>query len=80
MVSLIGLALLPPATTHIWRSPGAANIDTETLVRHVTALLTHGLSAGTPSQTNKPGARMSLSCPPSCVVPADHGNTGRVQQ
>ncbi|MEK7318453.1 MAG: TetR/AcrR family transcriptional regulator [Pseudomonadota bacterium] len=51
MVSLIGLALLPPATTHIWRSlPGAANIDTETLVRHVTTLLTHGLSAGTPSQ------------------------------
>jgi len=47
MVSLIGLALLPLATTHIWRNlPGAADFDTETLVRHVTALLAHGLSAG----------------------------------
>ncbi|RZT43182.1 TetR/AcrR family transcriptional regulator [Cupriavidus agavae] len=45
MVSLIGLTLLPLATTHIWRHlPGAADIDTETLVRHVTALLGHGLS------------------------------------
>lgn len=45
MVSLIGLTLLPLATTHIWRAlPGAQNIDTETLVRHVTALLGHGLA------------------------------------
>ena len=50
MVSLIGLTLLPLATTHIWRNlPGAADIDTETLVRHVTALLSHGLSAGDPT-------------------------------
>ena len=40
-----GLTLLPLATTHIWRAlPGAADIDTDTLVRHVTALLGHGLS------------------------------------
>jgi AcrR family transcriptional regulator len=45
MVSLVGLTLLPLATTHIWRAlPGAADIDTDTLVRHVTALLGHGLS------------------------------------
>ncbi|AZG12599.1 TetR/AcrR family transcriptional regulator [Cupriavidus pauculus] len=45
MVSLIGLTMLPLATTHIWRAlPGAADIDTDTLVRHVTALLGHGLS------------------------------------
>jgi hypothetical protein len=48
MVSLIGLALLPPATTHIWRPAGAADIDTETLVRHVTTLLTHGRPAFLP--------------------------------
>ena len=37
--------VLPLATTHIWRAlPGAAGIDTDTLVRHVTALLGHGLS------------------------------------
>ncbi len=45
IVSMIGLALLPLATTHIWqRLPGAEAIDTETLVRHVSALLAHGLS------------------------------------
>ncbi|WP_137924081.1 TetR/AcrR family transcriptional regulator [Cupriavidus sp. 2SB] len=50
LVSLIGLTLLPLATTHIWRQlPGAADIDTNTLVRHVTALLGHGLSG--PSST-----------------------------
>jgi len=49
MVSMIGLTLLPLATTHIWRAlPGAAEIDTETLVRHVTALLGHGLSVPPP--------------------------------
>lgn len=43
--SLIGLTMLPLATTHIWqRLPGTANVDTETLVRHVSALLTHGLA------------------------------------
>ncbi|WP_019450125.1 TetR/AcrR family transcriptional regulator [Cupriavidus sp. BIS7] len=47
MVSLVGLALLPLATTHIWHNlPGAGQIDTESLVRHVTALLAHGLFAG----------------------------------
>lgn len=53
MVSLIGLTLLPLATTHIWqRLPGAEAIDTDTLVRHVTALLAHGLSApASPSST-----------------------------
>lgn len=46
MVSLIGLTLLPLATTHIWRRlPGTEHIDTEALVRHVTALLAHGLAA-----------------------------------
>ncbi|MEC3765936.1 MULTISPECIES: TetR/AcrR family transcriptional regulator [Cupriavidus] len=44
--SLVGLTLLPLATTHIWRRlPGAEAVDTDALVRHVTALLTHGLSA-----------------------------------
>lgn len=53
MVSLIGLTLLPLATTHIWRAlPGAADIDTETLVRHVTALLGHGLSVPPPHLAN----------------------------
>lgn len=46
MVSLIGLTLLPLATTHIWRElPGAEAIDTDALVRHVGALLTSGLKA-----------------------------------
>lgn len=46
MVSLIGLTLLPLATTHIWRNlPGADAIDTEALVRHVGALLAQGLKA-----------------------------------
>lgn len=51
MVSLVGLTLLPLATTHIWQQlPGTTAIDTETLVRHVIALLGHGLSGhGTPT-------------------------------
>ncbi|BDB23047.1 TetR/AcrR family transcriptional regulator [Cupriavidus sp. P-10] len=45
MPSLVGLTLLPLATTHIWRRlPGAEAVDTDALVRHVSALLTHGLS------------------------------------
>ncbi|KAF7963653.1 TetR family transcriptional regulator [Cupriavidus sp. UYMU48A] len=45
MPSLIGLTLLPLATTHIWqRLPGAGHVDTETLVRHVSTLLTQGLA------------------------------------
>uniref|UniRef100_UPI00339D9490 TetR/AcrR family transcriptional regulator n=1 Tax=Cupriavidus necator TaxID=106590 RepID=UPI00339D9490 len=49
MPSLIGLTLLPLATTHIWRRlPGAETVDTDTLVRHVCALLTHGLSPAAP--------------------------------
>ncbi|WP_059410437.1 TetR/AcrR family transcriptional regulator [Cupriavidus basilensis] len=45
MVSLIGLTLLPLATTHIWqRLPGAQGIDPEALARHVGALLAHGMS------------------------------------
>lgn len=50
IVSLIGLALLPLATTHIWqRLPGADTIDTDALVRHVSALLAHGLTPPTPA-------------------------------
>jgi len=51
MASLIGLAMLPMATRHMWqRMPGAEQIDTEALVRHVSALLAHGLAlpAGPP--------------------------------
>ncbi len=45
MPSLIGLTLLPLATTHIWqRLPGAGHVDTETLVRHVSTLLRQGLA------------------------------------
>ena len=45
MPSLVGLTLLPLATTHIWRRlPGAEAVDTDALVRHVSALLTHGLA------------------------------------
>ncbi|WP_432259173.1 TetR/AcrR family transcriptional regulator [Cupriavidus sp. TMH.W2] len=45
MPSLVGLTLLPLATTHIWRQlPGAEAVDTEALVRHVSALLTQGLA------------------------------------
>jgi AcrR family transcriptional regulator len=45
MPSLIGLTLLPLATSHIWqRLPGAEHVDTDTLVRHVSTLLTQGLS------------------------------------
>lgn len=45
MPSLIGLTLLPLATSHIWqRLPGAEHVDTETLVRHVSTLLTQGLA------------------------------------
>lgn len=45
MPSLVGLTLLPLATAHIWRRlPGAEAVDTDALVRHVSALLTHGLA------------------------------------
>ncbi len=45
MPSLIGLTLLPLATTHIWRRlPGGEAVDIDMLVRHVCALLTHGLA------------------------------------
>ncbi|MDF3837351.1 TetR/AcrR family transcriptional regulator, partial [Cupriavidus basilensis] len=55
MVSLIGLALLPLATTHIWRRlPGAEAIDSEALVRHVSALLAHGLVASRPAAPAAP--------------------------
>ncbi|MDQ0141079.1 TetR/AcrR family transcriptional regulator [Cupriavidus necator] len=56
--SLIGLTLLPLATTHIWRRlPGAEAVDTDALVRHVTALLAHGLAApATASPKAPPGA------------------------
>ncbi|NOV23227.1 TetR/AcrR family transcriptional regulator [Cupriavidus necator] len=58
--SLIGLTLLPLATTHIWRRlPGAEAVDTDALVRHVTALLAHGLAAPPATASAKPpgGAR-----------------------
>lgn len=50
MASLVGLAMLPLATRHVWqRMPGAEGIDDDVLVRHVTTLLRHGLSPhGTP--------------------------------
>jgi len=52
MPSLIGLTLLPLATTHIWRRlPGADAVDTEALVRHVSALLTQGLAPAPPTGT-----------------------------
>ncbi|WP_427312489.1 TetR/AcrR family transcriptional regulator [Cupriavidus sp. H39] len=59
--SLIGLTLLPLATTHIWRRlPGAEAVDTEALVRHVTALLTHGLAAPpAPASAKPPGGAAS---------------------
>ncbi len=44
MVSVIGLALLPLATGHIWRRlPGADAIDVDAMVAHARALLTHGV-------------------------------------
>ncbi|WP_373460804.1 TetR/AcrR family transcriptional regulator [Cupriavidus pinatubonensis] len=50
MPSLVGLTLLPLATTHIWqRLPGAEHIDTEALVRHVSTLLTQGLTPTAPA-------------------------------
>ncbi|MGO4814849.1 TetR/AcrR family transcriptional regulator [Cupriavidus sp. 2MCAB6] len=55
MVSLIGLTLLPLATTHIWRRlPGAEAIDSEALVRHVSALLAHGLAVSPQAQIAPP--------------------------
>ncbi|MCO4864195.1 TetR/AcrR family transcriptional regulator [Cupriavidus sp. WGlv3] len=71
--SLIGLTLLPLATTHIWRRlPGAEAVDTDALVRHVTALLTHGLSAApataqpsTPSGAAKRKGRTARHSPES---------------
>lgn len=44
MVSVIGLALLPLATGHIWRRlPGADAVDVDAMVAHARALLTHGI-------------------------------------
>jgi len=44
MVSVIGLALLPLATGHIWRRlPGADAVDVHAMVAHARALLTHGI-------------------------------------
>ncbi|MGO4326374.1 TetR/AcrR family transcriptional regulator [Cupriavidus sp. 2TAF22] len=61
MVSLIGLTLLPLATTHIWqRLPGAETVDAEALVRHVSALLAHGLAPAPP-----PPGVAGPSTPPS---------------
>ncbi|MGT2454582.1 TetR/AcrR family transcriptional regulator [Cupriavidus basilensis] len=55
MVSLIGLTLLPLATTHIWRRlPGAEAIDSEALVRHVSALLAHGLAVSPQARVAPP--------------------------
>lgn len=73
--SLVGLALLPLATTHIWRRlPGAEAVDTDALVRHVTALLTHGLSPApapapaspkTPAGAARPKGRTARHSPES---------------
>ncbi|WP_454734733.1 TetR/AcrR family transcriptional regulator [Cupriavidus necator] len=55
MPSLVGLTLLPLATSHIWRRlPGAEAVDTEALVRHVSALLTHGLAPTPRPDAGKP--------------------------
>ncbi|WP_349605472.1 TetR/AcrR family transcriptional regulator [Cupriavidus sp. DF5525] len=55
MPSLVGLTLLPLATAHIWRRlPGAEAIDTDALVRHVSALLTHGLAPVPAANAGKP--------------------------
>lgn len=65
MVSLIGLTLLPLATTHIWRRlPGAGAIDSEALVRHVSALLAHGLGVP-PIAPIAPIAQPGPAAPPS---------------
>jgi AcrR family transcriptional regulator len=62
MPSLIGLTLLPLATTHIWRRlPGADAVDTDALVRHVSALLTHGLAPAPAASAGK--ARHSPESP-----------------
>jgi AcrR family transcriptional regulator len=43
-LSIIGLTLLPLATTAIWRRvPATAGIDSRDIARHATALLLHGL-------------------------------------
>lgn len=55
MPSLVGLTLLPLATSHIWRRlPGAEAVDTDALVRHVSALLTHGLAPTPRPDASKP--------------------------
>jgi hypothetical protein len=49
MATLFGLAMLPLATRHLWRRlPGAEAVDDEALVRHVRALLAHGLAMPAP--------------------------------
>ncbi|MCG5261541.1 TetR/AcrR family transcriptional regulator [Cupriavidus gilardii] len=53
MVSVIGLALLPLATGHIWRRlPGADAVDVDAMVAHARALLTHGIRAGDPGTSS----------------------------
>lgn len=60
MPSLVGLALLPLATTHIWRRlPGGEAVDTDTLVRHVSALLTHGLAPAPDAGKSRPSPESS---------------------
>ena len=45
IVSIVGLSLLPLATSSVWRRfPGAGPIGSDALVRHVTALLHGGLA------------------------------------
>lgn len=44
LVSLVGLTVFPIAVAPIWRQlPGNADIDTDTLIRHMLAMLQHGL-------------------------------------
>jgi AcrR family transcriptional regulator len=44
LVSLVGLTVFPFAVAPIWRQlPGNADIDPETLIRHMLAMLQHGL-------------------------------------
>ncbi len=61
MVSVIGLALLPLATGHIWRRlPGADAVDVDAMVAHARTLLTHGIRStdpGTSGRRARPVAR-----------------------
>ncbi|QQE07231.1 TetR/AcrR family transcriptional regulator [Cupriavidus sp. ISTL7] len=69
MVSVIGLALLPLATGHIWRRlPGADAVDVDAMVAHARALLTHGIR---PAERPSTDASTHPSALPE-APPTDH--------